>query len=279
VTTGLLRAGGVSSGVATETGVLMASPSELTLIVLASAATAGLVDAETEAFWTTVTAIGLTVTPILAWLGHDIARRIEWRQGLIREDEEVSAEPRTILIGFGRVGQMVAAMLESHGKPYVVIESDVDIVTQARRDGKPVHFGDAARRASFDRMHPEIANAVVMTMDDPVQSIRLTGELRARFPDLTIVVRARDVDHAAALYRAGASDAVPETLESSLQLSEAVLVDLGIAMGPVIASIHEKRDELRAAIMDAGRLDEMPRLGPLRPKPADERTVRPPEST
>ena len=60
--------------------------------------------------------------------------------------------------------------------------------------------------------------------------------------------------------RAGATDAVPETLESSLQLSEAVLVDLGVAMGPVIASIHEKRDELRSAIKDAAEMEREPRL-------------------
>jgi CPA2 family monovalent cation:H+ antiporter-2 len=62
------------------------------------------------------------------------------------------------------------------------------------------------------------------------------------------VALARDAGHAAHLYRIGASDAVPETIEASLQLSEAVLVDLGVAMGPVIASIHEKRADLQAAI-------------------------------
>ena len=57
------------------------------------------------------------------------------------------------------------------------------------------------------------------------------------------------------------TDAVPETLESSLQLSEAVLVDLGIAMGPVIASIHEKRAELRAKIMEMGQTNRQPAFG------------------
>jgi CPA2 family monovalent cation:H+ antiporter-2 len=52
---------------------------------------------------------------------------------------------------------------------------------------------------------------------------------------------------------------VPETLEASLQLSEAVLVDIGIAMGPVIASIHEKRDQLRAKIKAEAEMDETPR--------------------
>ena len=69
-----------------------------------------------------------------------------------------------------------------------------------------------------------------------------------------------DPEHAARLYKAGATDAVPETLESSLQLSEAMLIDLGVPIGPVIASIHEKRDEYRRAIKAAGEMDVAPRL-------------------
>ena len=65
----------------------------------------------------------------------------------------------------------------------------------------------------------------------------------------------------AQLYKAGVTDAVPETVEASLQLSEAVLVDIGLAMGPVIASIHEKRSQLRAEIMAAGEMSEEPTLG------------------
>ena len=264
VTAFLLRLSGVSSGVATETSVLMASPSETTLIVLTSALTAQLISPETAAFWTVVTAVGLTITPLLARVGHDIARRIEWQQNKDAPLDIASGEPRTILIGFGRVGRLVADMLETHGRAYVAIEADVDHVTMARREGRPVRFGDAARAATLDALDLASASAVVLTMDDPVQAVRLTATLRRRFPELTIVARARDTDHAAELYRAGATDAVPETLESSLQLSEAVLVDLGVAMGPVIASIHQKRDELRAEIKAAGQLEHSPRLGPMR---------------
>jgi CPA2 family monovalent cation:H+ antiporter-2 len=67
-------------------------------------------------------------------------------------------------------------------------------------------------------------------------------------PDLTIVARARDSRHAQRLYDLGATDAVPETVEASLQLSEAVLVEIGVPMGLVIASIHERRDEFRKAL-------------------------------
>ena len=77
-------------------------------------------------------------------------------------------------------------------------------------------------------------------------------------------MRARDTDHAAQLYKAGASDVVPEALESSLLLAETALVDLGVAMGPVIASIHQKREDLRNEIKDAAKMDEAPRLRRLR---------------
>jgi len=258
VTGGLLRLGGVRPGVAAETGLLMASPSETTLIVLAAAASSGLIGPGDAAFWQVVTAIGLTITPLLARAGHVISRRIEL--GRVDTDSPEPPAERVIVIGFGRVGRMVADMLDVHARPWVALEADADGVAMARRAGRPVRFGDAGRMETLENLGVANALAVVFTMDDSSQVLRLTKRLRTRFPHLTIIVRARDPDHAAALYRAGASDAVPETLESSLQLSEAVLVDLGIAMGPVIASIHEKRDELRREIRDAGLLATPPKL-------------------
>jgi CPA2 family monovalent cation:H+ antiporter-2 len=119
-------------------------------------------------------------------------------------------------------------------------------------------FGDITRPGMIERLGLDQAAALVLTMDDPVQTVRIATGIRKNHPDLTIVARARDPRHAAELYKAGVTDAVPETLESSLQLSEAVLVDLGVAMGPVIASIHEKRAELRTKIMEMAEIDREP---------------------
>lgn len=263
VTGGLLRLNGVRRGVAAEVGVLMGSPSETTLIVLAAALQVGLISADIAGFWQVVTALGLTITPLLAQLGHGAARWVETRHGAGREDpaENEPLQARTIIVGYGRVGRMVADMLQTHGKPWVALEGDVDTVSRARRDGLPVRYGDATRLGALEALGLETCPAVVLTMDNHVQAARLTRKIRQRYPAATIVARARDAEHAAELYKAGASDAVPETLESSLQLSEAVLVDLGVAMGPVIASIHEKRDELRGAIKHSAGLQKTPKLG------------------
>ncbi|HTG39241.1 cation:proton antiporter [Sphingomonas sp.] len=265
VTMLLLRLSGTRPGVAAETGVLMASPSETTLIVMGAAGAAGLIQPSTATFWTTVTAIGLTITPLLAKGGRMVARRIESRIGGEPEPPEVEAvEHGTVIVGFGRVGRTIAEMLRAHDKPYVAIDADIDAVSAARREGFNVQFGDVARSDMVDRLNLGHAKALVITMDDPVLSVRLTRRVRGWVPTLPIIVRARDSSHAAALYKAGATDAVPEALESSLQLSEALLVDLGVAVGPVIASIHEKRDEMRRAIRDAAGIEREPRIRRVR---------------
>jgi CPA2 family monovalent cation:H+ antiporter-2 len=264
VTFGLLKLSGARSGMAAETSVLMSSPSETTLIVLGTAASAGLIAAADAAFWQTVTALGLTITPLLAELGRLFARRLEAREKLTPDLQLDEEGPGTVVIGLGRVGRLVADMLKEHGRRFVAVEADIDAVNAARADGYPVIFGDVSRTELVDRLNLGRADALVLTMDDPVLTVRITKRVRGWVPNLTIVARARDASHAAELYRAGVTDAVPETFESSLQLSEAVLVDLGVAMGPVIASIHEKRDEFRKTIKEEANLDREPRLRRVR---------------
>ena len=261
----LLRVAHARRAVAAETGLLMGSPSETTLIVLGTAAQAQLILPSTASFWQTVTAIGLTITPLLAKAGRVISRRIEARSGDLPPAPEADGDTgRTVIIGFGRVGKMIADMLTVHGQSYVAVEADIDSVGEARRAGYPVLFGDVARAELVDRLNLPAARALILTMDDPVLTVRLARRIREAAPDLPIIARARDMAHATELYRAGVSEAVPETLESSLQLSEAVLVDLGVAMGPVIASIHEKRDELRQVIRREAQLQREPRIRRLR---------------
>jgi CPA2 family monovalent cation:H+ antiporter-2 len=255
VTTGLLKLSGARTGTATETGVLMASPSETTLIVLGVAGAAGLISGTTAAFWTTVTAIGLTATPLLAKAGQLFSRLIEQQEKDDAPAQVDAAGPGTIVIGFGRVGRTVAEMLRRHNLPYLGVDADIDNVNAARKEGYAVLFGDVTRNELVDQLKLGHAKALVLTMDDPVLTVRLTKRVRGWVPELPIIARARDAAHAAELYKAGATDAVPETLESSLQLSEAVLVDVGIAVGPVIASIHEMRDEMRKSIKEASDLD------------------------
>jgi CPA2 family monovalent cation:H+ antiporter-2 len=149
------------------------------------------------------------------------------------------------VVGYGRVGRLVGDMLTRHGIPWVAADRDARNIEPARRAGINIFFGDASRPEFLKRCGLATAPALVVTMDSPEGTEAVVATSRELRPDLTIVARARDARHAQRLYELGATDAVPETIEASLQLSEAVLVDIGIPMGLVIASIHERRDEFR----------------------------------
>lgn len=262
----LLRWRRVRRGVASHVALLLASPSETSMIVLGAGVAAGLIGGTVAQTALAVASLTLALAPVLGLIG----RRVE-QTGLADGEPDTSAPPRpgqTVIIGFGRVGRLVAQMLDMHDQPWIAVDSDPDEVQRFARAGKPVIYGDARRPELVDRLKLGDAKAVVLTIDDAVILDLLIRRIRQNHPDLCIVVRARDADHATALYRLGASDAVPETVESSLQLAEAVLVDLGVAMGPVIASIHEKRDELRGRIKKTGAAAQRPPLrGGRRPPP------------
>jgi len=270
VTALLLRVGGAKGSVAAEAGVLMASPSETTLIVLSSAVTAGIISAGNAALWQVVTALGLTVTPLLSKLGRLAGREVGRQELTSQLDDSIDTAKlgQVMILGFGRVGRVVADMLDAHNKDYLAVDADIDAATAARKEGYDVLFGDVSHPQLIHKVRAREPSAFILTMDNPVLVKRLARQLRRHFPDLPIVARARDTAHAAELYKAGATDAVPETLEASLQLSEAALVDLGVPIGPVIASIHEKRSALRSEIMAEGELSVEPSLGRRRARDA-----------
>jgi CPA2 family monovalent cation:H+ antiporter-2 len=151
-----------------------------------------------------------------------------------------------LVVGYGRVGKLIGGMLTRHEISWLAAERDPKLIDAGRQEGFDIVYGDASRPEFLIRCGLMSAKALVVTMDAPEGAEAVVAEARRLRPDLIIVARARDARHARSLYELGATDAVPETIEASLQLSEALLVDLGIPMGLVIASIHERRDEFRA---------------------------------
>lgn len=257
----LLRVRKARRAVAGHVALLLASPSETGLIVLGAAVAAGLIGGTDAQMALAIASLGLALAPLLGLAGARLERTADHDPDAAAMPGEPGDAPRTVIIGYGRVGRLVAQMLDMHQQPWLAVDSNPDEVQRLNRAGKPVVYGDARRPELIDRLKLEHAKAVVLTIDDMHMLDLLIRRIRIAHPDLCIVVRARDADHAGQLYALGVTDAVPETVESSLQLAEAVLVDLGVPMGPVIASIHEKRDQLRTHIRGSGAT---PRRQPLR---------------
>jgi monovalent cation:H+ antiporter-2, CPA2 family len=159
---------------------------------------------------------------------------------------------KAIIVGYGRVGQLVGEMLKAHKIDFIVVETSASLVKQFREAGVDIYWGNAARPEFLSRCGIARARALIVTIGAAQTSEEIVAAGRQLNKDVTIVARARDTDHARELYELGVTDAVPETVEASLQLSEAALVDIGVPMGLVIASIHAKRDEYRKVLQVSG---------------------------
>lgn len=252
--TGLARLFRVAWPAAIETGLLLGPGGEFAFVALGLATALGLVSAGVSSFMLAVTSLSMALIPLLALAARRIAERLEARKPL---EPELAAPPPTgetghaIVVGHGRVGQIVCAMFERHGMPFIATDSDPAAVSAYRRRGRQVYYGDATNPAFLKSCGLMGAAAVIVTIHTQASIDEIVEIARALRPDILIVSRARDAAHASHLYAIGVTDAVPETIEASLQLSEAALVGLGLPAGPVIASIHEKRDEFRHQLQEA----------------------------
>ena len=241
---------GLSRAVSLEAALLLGPGGEFAFVLIGGAMATGLVPEEVGAAALIVTTVTMILIPALASLGRRIGRHAATtaRGRIEAEPLPEKIENRVIIAGYGRVGRQVGEMLARHRIPYLALDSDAARVAEQRRTGAPVYFGDSGNVEILRRSGIDTARALVVTLDTPRSVEEAVMAARSERPDLTIVARARDARHATALYELGVDDAVPETIEASLQLSEAVLVDVGVPMGLVIASIHERRDEYRTLL-------------------------------
>jgi CPA2 family monovalent cation:H+ antiporter-2 len=229
---------------AVEAGLMLGAGGEFAFVVLAVATASGVVPGEAAAVLTVAATLSMFAIPALSAIGRRFARGAPEAPSLAPAAHP-TGEARVLVVGYGRVGLMVADMLDRHAIPWVAADRDARLVEAGRRAGRPVFYGDASRTEFLMRIGLADARAAVVTMDAFEAAEAVVAAARQARPDMVIVARARDARQAGRLYELGATEAVPETVEASLQLSEALLVDLGVPMGLVIASVHEKRDEIR----------------------------------
>ncbi|MDT7952213.1 MAG: cation:proton antiporter [Acetobacteraceae bacterium] len=248
ITFGLARAFRVRGGAALQAALLLGPGGEFGFVIIGLAASFGLLPAGLDRSLFLITALSMAAIPSLSWAGRRLAPRPRPTASPDLLPPSDPAGGGVIIAGFGRVGRVVAAMLDAHAIPWVALDSDIGRVSEGRKARASVFYGDMTQPALLNSVGLHTARALVVTIDDRSRADTIVQIARAARPDLLIVVRARDATHAAQLYGAGATDAVPETIEASLQLSEAVLVDLGIPMGPVLVSVHEQRARFQAEI-------------------------------
>ena len=253
---------------AIETGLLLGPSGEFAFVGIGMATTLGLIEANASSFTLAVTSITMALIPVLSHFARHLAPKFREPKML---DHELAVAPsggtdHAIVVGHGRVGQVVCSMLDRHGFRYIAVDNDAAAVPGHRRSERNVYYGDATNPEFLKSCGLMHARAVVVTVAAEAVIDEIVRQVRTLRTDVIIVSRARDAAHARHLYSIGVTDAVPETIEASLQLSEATLIGLGLATGLVIASVHEKRDEFRRELQQATERSGTDTTHPVRKK-------------
>ena len=240
----LLRTGGLGWGSAIEGSLMMGQAGEFGFIIAADAATRGLFPPELTQRVLLIVGLSMFATPLAARLGHLMGHAWELRHhdgAPLSEARVETMKDHVIIVGFGRMGQLVAEVLSAQAIRYVAIDIDMMRSTKRHPLGEPVYFGDVSRPELLHRVHASDAAAIVLTMNHPDAALHAASAIRKEFGTVPLLARAHDEHHARALSEAGASVVMPEALEAGLQLSSFVLLAIGIEDARAAEAIRQER--------------------------------------
>ena len=235
---------------ATETAFLLAPAGEFAFVIVGAGLAAGTVSLGTSAVVTAIAALSMLIIPASWRFGAWLAIQLDSKEQANQIPSDFSAnEGHVIVAGLGRVGRAVAHILEREQAEIVGLDTNPTTVSRQRATGRKVYFGDGGREEVLHKAGLSHAGMVVVTLDNQVSAESMVKTARHSRPDVPILARARDADHAQLLYKAGATYVIPDAIEAGLQMSARALEEMGYENEAVQTLISSARDtEYRMAV-------------------------------
>jgi len=247
---GLARALGLPPGTALRTALALAQAGEFGFVLLAQGSAAGVVGESLGQPLLAAMVLSMAAAPFLIAASNRIVLRFAASEWMLRSLEmhkiavqTLETEAHVVILGYGRNGQHVARLLEAEKVRYVALDLDPERVREATLAGESVVYADSARREALMAAGVARASAVVVTFSDSAKAVRAMAHVQSLNPTVPIIARARDDADIGRLSVAGASEVVPEALESGLMLASHTLVWLGVPMNRVVRRVRAVRDE------------------------------------
>ncbi|MBI1208834.1 MAG: potassium transporter KefB [Azospirillum sp.] len=249
----LCRLFGFPVGVSAQVGLELAQGGEFAFVVFVLAIQHHVLPGITGQLALALVALTMALTPALSAAGRRVAARLKppplpGIEAITRESGDL--KNHVVIAGFGRVGQTLARLLEAHKQPYIALDLEPLRVAEGRARGLPVYYGDASRAEVLRAAGSARARAAVVTLDHPEAAQRAVLALRGAWPELPVLVRARDLAHRDGLEQAGATLVVPEMVEASLHLGGVLLNTVGTPPDQVARALDRFRDQAYARLDD-----------------------------
>ena len=247
---GLARAFGAAPGAALRTGLALAQGGEFGLVLIALASGSAVVPQAVLQALLAAMVLSMLATPFLIGASDRIVMRLSSSEWMLRSlqmhrvaVQSLETERHVIVLGYGRNGQHLTRLLDAEGVRYIALDLDPERVREAALAGDTVVFADCSRREALVAAGILRAAAVVVTFADTAAAVRVLAHIHALAPSVPVIVRARDESDIAKLSAAGASEVVPEALESGLMLASHTLVWVGVPLNRVVRRIRAVRDQ------------------------------------
>lgn len=246
---GLVRASGIETMTAWQTGLMLAVGGEFGFAVLAIALGSGVIADSTGQVALASVLLSIVLAPLLIRHNHAIAAWLTPRRGQ-RSDAAPAATTaglaadlsrHVIICGYGRIGQSIANFLDEEDIPYVALDLDASRVREAHLAGEPVYYGDASDRTVLESVGIANARLLVIGHHDLPAALAVLDAVRNLRPGLPVMVRATDESQVDKLRAAGATEVVPETLEAALMITAHALLLLDVPLARVLRRIQQQR--------------------------------------
>ena len=237
-------------GVGIRSGVILGQAGEFSFVILALGQEQNLISGDILQIILSVCLLSMLFASFIIPFNGRIARYISKEylknsEKLVNKIEASSEDfsGHVIICGYGRGGQYLGRFLKEENISFIAIDMDLNRVNDAANAGEKVMYGDASRRVVLRAAGIERAKALVIAYSDDRSSLKVLNVIREIYPDLPVIVRTRDESSIQQLQDAGATDVVPEVLESSLMLASHALVILDVPLARVIKKIRAFRNE------------------------------------
>jgi glutathione-regulated potassium-efflux system ancillary protein KefC/glutathione-regulated potassium-efflux system protein KefB len=229
-------------------GVALAGGGEFAFVLVALAAGQSLLPRATADLIVIVVTLSMLLAPLAIAAADAIARRFSPPPPPPAYDVIESEEPRVLIAGFGRFGQIVARVLRARHIRFTALEVSQAQVDFVRRFGNKLYYGDAARLDLLRAAGAGQARVLVIAVDDVEASLRIADTARRHFPNLRVLARARNRQHAFRLMEVGVTEIWRETFASSLEMAESTLVALGTSPATAASQVRRFRAQDEATL-------------------------------
>ena len=233
--------------------LVLAQSGEFALVLFSLANQSNLLTDELFQQLLLVVLLSMLATPGLAHLAYRLINTQSISR--IRSTEGPTAAP-IVLAGFGRVGRQIGEILSIAGKPFVALDSDALIVQKERANGHPVFYGDVRKPELLKAAGASNAQIIIVTLNDPDATEEVVSSLRKTYPEINIYARGHSLSQCRELRRVGASGAVSENIEASLELARLALLTIGINKDKQEIILRDFRRKYRAQINDVSRMEK-----------------------